>query len=156
MVDPVTVIGAATAAVGLFDKIADQVERFIEKRSAPAVPAEHRMVITQDKGDLVALNHGRETQRISGQDLASLPAPLLGHVSVIEKSMENHYRVWSSAYPQLALLDSPVQKAKVEAQLSDVIVGMKSDLDGILAFLESAGLHLDDHYLHVRQLVKDY
>jgi hypothetical protein len=156
LTDPITVIGAASAAVTLFDKIADQVERFIKKRPEPDVPHEYRMSIRQDRGDLVATQRGRETQRITGEDLAKLPKPLLDHVVVLEKSMQNHYAVWSSAYPQLALLDSPVQKAKVEAQLGDVIRSMKSDLDGILAFLESAGFHLDDHYLNIRYLVQNY
>ena len=156
MADPFTVISAATAAVTLFDKIADQVERFISKRPEPAVPPEHRMSIRQAEGDLIATEHGTETQRITRDDLAKLPKPLRDHVFVLENSMQNHYMVWSAAYPQLALLDSPVQKAKVEAQLGDVIRSMKSDLDGILAFLESAGFYLDDHYLHIRQLVQNY
>ena len=53
MADPFTVISAATAAVTLFDKIADQVERFISKRPEPAVPPEHRMSIRQAEGDLI-------------------------------------------------------------------------------------------------------
>ncbi|HEX2241416.1 MAG TPA: hypothetical protein VHJ82_09780 [Actinomycetota bacterium] len=158
MTDPIAVLSAAAAAVTLFDSIADQVERFIKKRPEPAVPPEYRMTIGEADGDLVATEHGREIQRITGEDLANrnLPQPILDHVLVLEKSMQNHYTVWSKLYPQLAVLDSPVQKAKVEAQLSDVITSMKSDLHGILAFLESAGLHLDDHYLHIRQVVQEY
>lgn len=156
MVDPVAVIGAATAAVGLFDKIADQVERFITKRPLSDVPAEHRMSIKEKNGAIVATEHGRETQRITGEDLNRLPTELLDHVRVYERSMTNHYTVWSSAYPELALLDSPIQKARVEGQLAGVVRAMKVDLDGILGFLESAGISLDDHYRHIRQLVNDY
>ena len=156
MVDPVTVISAATGAVALFDKIADQVERFITKRPKPDVPREHRMSIKASNGDIIATEHGHEIQRITAQDLEELPQELLRHVQVYERSMENHYGVWSKVYPQLALLDSQLQSAKVEAQLSEVIRSMKGDLDGVLGFLESAGLWLDDHYLHIRQLVRDY
>jgi hypothetical protein len=153
--DPMTTITAATAAIGLFDKIADQIERFIQKRPEPAVPPEHRMTIAEDDGDIVAREHGKEVQRIHAQDLSKLPQPLLNHVTVLEESMENHYNVWSATYPQLALMDG-VQKAKVEAQLKAIIRSMKGDLDGILTFLEMAGLQLDDHYWHIRALVKDY
>lgn len=156
MVDPVTAISAATAAVSLFDKIADQVERFITKSPEPEVPKRHRMSIESRGEALVATDHGQEVQRITAEDLEELPTELLNHVQVFERSMENHYTVWSKTYPQLALLDSPVQKAKVEAQLAEVIRAMKVDLDGILGFLESAGMWLDDHYLHIRQLVRDY
>lgn len=151
-----TAIAAAAAAVTLFDKIADQVERFITKRLEPDLPVEHRMLIEEEDGDIVVTEHGQETQRITGDDLAKLQPGLLNHVQVYEQSMENHYSVWSKSYPQLALLDSPIQHARVEAQLEQVIRAMKVDLEGILGFLESAGLYLDDHYLHIRQLVREY
>lgn len=147
-------------AKGLADilTIADQVERFIEKRREPAVPPEYRMTIGEADGDLVAREHDREIQRITGEDLANrnLPQPILDHVLVLEKSMQNHYALWSKLYPKLAAADGPLQEAKVEVQLSGVIKSMKSDLHGILAFLESAGLELDDHYLHIRQVVEEY
>jgi hypothetical protein len=117
MTDPIAVLSAAAAAVTLFDSIADQVERFIKKRPEPAVPPEYRMTIGEADGDLVAREHGEEIQRITGEDLAkrNLPQPILDYVLVLEKSMQNHYTVWSMLYPQLAVLDSPVQKATVEA-----------------------------------------
>jgi DNA polymerase I-like protein with 3'-5' exonuclease and polymerase domains len=156
MVDIATItaaIGAATSAVGLFDKMADQIERFITKRPKPAVPKEHRLKIEKSGGDIVATSHGQEVQRITAQDLAQLPESQLKHIQVLEHSMENHYAVWAQVYPQLALMDSPVQKAKVEQQLRGIVGGMKGDLEGILSFLESCGIHLDDHYMHVRHLV---
>ena len=156
MVDMATItaaIGAATSAVGLFDRIADQIERFITKRPEPDVPKEHRLKIERVGSDIVARSHGQVVQRITAQDLGKLPESQLKHIKVLEKSMENHYAVWSQAYPQLALMDSPVQKAKVEQQLRGIVGGMKNDLEGILSFLESSGIHLDDHYMHVRHLV---
>jgi hypothetical protein len=157
MIDIVTVttaIGAATSAVNLFDKIADQIERFISKSSEPSVPKEHRMKIEELEGAIVSKFHGQEHQRITADDLKKLPELQLRHISVLEKSMENHYRIWVKIYPELALIDSPVQKAKVEQQLENIIRNMKGDFEGILSFLESCGLHLDDHYMHIRHLVR--
>ena len=67
--------------------------------------------------------------------------------------MEAHYQIWESVYPQLASLDSPVQRARVDQQLTQVIRDMRKDLDGILSFLQLSGLYLDDHYMHIRHLV---
>lgn len=156
MVDIATItaaISAATSAVGLFDKMADQIERFITKKPEPGVPKEHRLKIERSGTDIVASSHGQVVQRITAQDLEKLPASQLKHINVLEQSMENHYAVWSQVYPQLALMDSPIQKAKVEQQLRGIVGGMKGDLEGILSFLESCGVHLDDHYMHVRHLV---
>jgi hypothetical protein len=158
MVDIATItaaIGAATSAVGLFDKIADQIERFITKRPEPAVPQQYRMQIAEEGDAIVARERGNVTQRITAEDLQKLPESQLRHVSALEKSMENHYAVWEKVYPQLALLDSPIQKAKVETQLEGIIQDMKGDLEGILSFLESCGLQLDDHYMHVRHLLRN-
>ncbi|GMV49809.1 MAG: hypothetical protein L6Q34_12630 [Nitrospira sp.] len=156
MVDIATIIaaiGAATSAIELFDKMADQIERFITKRPTPDVPKEHRLKIEKSDADIVASSHGQVVQRITAQDLVNLPPSQLQHIKVLEQSMENHYAVWSQVYPQLALMDSPVQKARVEQQLRGIVVGMKGDLEGILSFLESCGIHLDDHYMHIRHLV---
>jgi hypothetical protein len=157
MTDVATVtaaISAATAAVGLFDKIADQVQRFITKQPEPDVPREHRMRIEESDGDIVARTRGgAELQRITAADLQNLPEAQLRHITVLERSMENQYKVWEKVYPDLALLDSPVQKARVEQQLEGVVRDMGKDLEGILSFLESCGVHLDDHYMHIRHLV---
>jgi len=148
-----TAIGAATSAVGLFDKIADQIERFLTKAPEPGVPREHRLKIEGEENALVVRSEGRVVKRITANDLEKLPESQLRHVKTLEKSMENHYAVWSEVYPQLAIIDSPVSKARVNAQLKEIISGMKQDLNGILSFLEASGIQLDDHYSHIRQLV---
>lgn len=148
-------LSAAASALGLFDKIADQVERFITKSPAPEIPREH-MTIDATGQTLVVKEHGQTTQTITAQQLQNLPADQLRHVKVFEQSMENHYRIWESVYPQLALLDSPIQKARVEQQLGGIVRDMKGDLEGVLSFLESCGLYLDDHYLRIRHLVSRY
>lgn len=147
-------LGAATSAVGLIDKVADQVERFMTKRSEPMVPKEHRFTIEKQGDAIVSKYHGQERQRITAQDLQKLPEATLRHIKVLEQAMENHYSIWAAAYPQLALAVDPIAKAKTEQQLKSVIVGMKGDLEGILNFLEQSGLYLDDHYLHIRDVVR--
>lgn len=147
-------ISAASAAVGLIDKIADEIERFITKKPAPLVPKEHPVKIEKKGDSLVEFAHGKEVRRITPDDLRKLPEDQLQHITVLERSMQNHYRIWSKVYPELALMDSPVQKARVEAQLDEVIRGMRKDLLGILSFIESCGLYLDDHYMNIRELVK--
>lgn len=159
MVDIATVtaaLAAASSAIGLFDKIADQVERFITKEPEPSTPPEHRMKIEGSGDKIVATDHSREVWVITGADLEKLPAEQLRHITVYENSMQKHYGVWASVYPTLATLDSPVQKARVEQQLGQVIKDMKKDLEGILGFIESSGMYLDDHYMHIRDLVSGY
>jgi hypothetical protein len=61
MIDIATInatIGAATSAIGLFDKIADQIERFVTKQPEPNVPKEHRRKIEKSGNDIVQISHG--------------------------------------------------------------------------------------------------
>ena len=156
MVDIATItaaIGAATSAVGLIDKVADQIDRFLTKRPDPAIPKEHRLKIEREGNAIVSKYHGQEHQRITGEDLQKLPEAELRHIKVLEQAMENHYSIWAAVYPQLALAVDPIAKAKTEQQLKGIIGGMKADLEGILRFLERSGLHLDDHYMHIRDVV---
>ena len=146
-------ISAAAAGVGLIDKIADQLERFLTDKPDPAVPEEHRLRIEGSDSEIVARSHGQVVQRIAAEDLERLPEQQLRHITVLEKSMENHYALWVAVYPQRNASPDPVVNAKVEQQLKGIVSDMADDLNGILSFLESCGLYLDDHYLHIRHLV---
>lgn len=154
--DPVSliaVIEAAMAGLGLIDKIGDQVSRFLTKSEDPIIPVKHRAKIERDGDAIVQKRHGVEYQRITADDLQKLPEDALRHIKVLEQSMENHYAVWATVYPQLALEVDPIAKARTEQQLRGIIVAMKGDLVGILDFLSQAGLELDDRYSHIRDAV---
>ena len=154
MVDFATItaaIGAATAGVGLIDKIGDQVSRFLTKRETPV---EHRAKIERDGDAIVQKRYVVESGRITYSDLQKLPEADLRHIKVLEQSMGNHYAIWASVYPQLALAVDPIAKARTEQQLKGIIVAMKGDLVGILDFLLQAGLNLDDHYRNIRDVVE--
>lgn len=151
-----TAITAATSAVGLIDAIWDQVDRFLTGRSEPAVPKEHRQKIELPDNALMSKKpDSTACQRIiSAEDLQKLPELTLRHVQVLEASMNNHYAVWSAVYPHLALMIDPIAKAQTEQRLKSIVVNMKSDLDGIQQFLLDCGLHLDDHYMHIRSVAR--
>lgn len=148
-------IAAATSGVGLIDKIADQIERFMTKQPEPSVPKEHRMKIERDGDAIVSKYNGQENQKVTAEEMQKkMSEASLRHIKVLEQSMDNHYSVWAAVYPQLALSIDPIAKAKTEQQLRGVIRSMKGDLDGILGFIEESGLNLDDHYMHIRNLVQ--
>jgi hypothetical protein len=146
-------IGAAASAVGLVDKIADQLEYFLTDRPEPSVPMEHRLKIDRSNDTIVIRSGGKEIQRITGTDLQNLPEYQLLHIKVLERSMEDHYSIWAEVFPQLAFAADAVAKAKTKQQLRSIIADMKDDLNGILDFLTRCGVHLDDHYMYIRSLV---
>lgn len=147
------VIGAVGAAVGVVDKIAGQVRKFLEKRpdSEPEAPPSSEIKVVNQS--LVVKAQGKTIQTITAAELTKLPQQQLQYVKALEAAMDNHFAVWTAVYPELAL-KSGIERAKLNQELKQVLVAMKSDLEGVLSFLETCGVRLDDHYLHIRQLVK--
>ena len=149
-----TVVSGIISAIGLIDKISDQLEEFLSKKKKPFVPREHRMKIERRGSDIVAIERGREEpQIITAADLQNLPESQLRHIMVYETSMQKQYNLWAAVYPQRNASPDPLVNAKVDQQLKSIVSGMKADLNGILGFLESNKLRLDDHYMEIRDLV---
>jgi hypothetical protein len=146
-------IAAASAGVDLIDRIYYQVRRVINGTPEPTGPdPQHGQKIERQGDELVATGYG-PVQRITGADLAKLPPNQLRLIRAYEQSMENHVAVWEAVYPQLALETNKVTKAQDELRLKGIVRDMGRDLTGIIDFLESSGLQLEDHYLEIRALV---
>jgi hypothetical protein len=156
MIDIAAFITTATSVVGLFDLVADQVQRFIRKDAPAIVPPEHRMKIEREGDTLVSKDHGHVRQRITFSDFEKLPGDVLMHIRTLERSMQNYYAVWSAVYPTLSLETDPLKKAKIEISLKQEVMAMKNDLERILKFLEDCGFTLDDHYLGIRDTLMSY
>jgi hypothetical protein len=159
MVDPATItaiIGTVSAAVGLVDKVTDSFIKYKTGRGDP-VPKEHRMKITaaSDGKSLVGLEHGRETQRVTyDQLIVKMSNDDLRYIRALEKSMNVHFSIWEEVYPQLASESNPITKAKLKQQLDSIVDDMGNDLTKILGFVEMTGLYLDDHYQNIRHIAK--
>jgi len=150
------VLTLAGKAIDLFDKFAGQVGRFITKKAEPAQPKEYRYKVDGKNGALQVSRDGRNLQTITAHDLAKLPPDQLDHIRVLEKSMERHYNLWKSVYPKRNDSADPMVNAKVEQQLRDLVLEMKGDLTGIIDFLQSLGVYLDDHYVMMRNVIDRY
>jgi len=75
-------------------------------------------------------------------------------VSTYEASMNKYYARWKAVYAKKDSSQDPLVNAITEEQLTEQISKMKSELLGILSFLQKCGVHLDDHYMHIRYLVE--
>ena len=147
LVTATAVITAATSAVGLFDKVADQVVRFIRKQpDPPGPPKEFQYKVGGNGDELKVEAQGRTVQVIKGEDLKKLPADYYQHIQTLEASVQRYYDVWKQVYPHRDDGDL-VTNAKVNNQLQDLALKMKDDLTGIIDFLQSIGVMLDDHYM---------
>ena len=152
-----SVINATGVAVDLFDKIVSQIMAFIQKRPEKQVDlGEERwhLKIKAKNDQLVVTQDGRQIQVITADDLKNLPTDSLYLIQTFEETMQRNFRLWQAVYKKRDASPDALVNAQTDEQLTELVRKMKRDLTGIIDFLKQLGLHLDDHYMHVRHLVQ--
>jgi hypothetical protein len=162
MLTPVEIAAVVTAtkgAVELFDKLAGPIKKVIlgEPKFDQAEAKDQRWRFrVETEGKNVVVKEGDYTrQTITGAELSKLLGPQdLALVQTYERKMQDYFDLWTSVYAAKDMSQDPLVNAKTEAQLKKLIGNMQGELLGILSFLQRIGVHLDDHYMHVRSLVE--
>lgn len=146
------IITVTISTVGLLDKLYDPIYLFINKQPDAFDQPEHRFKIEGDSQKIVVKLWGKEKQRITADELKKLPRHHYDHIKTLEQSMQAHYRLWQRIYPKRNSSPDALENEKTDMQIRKLIVEMGKDLSGIIWFLESIGLQLDDHYKNIRHL----
>lgn len=102
------------------------------------------------EGNAIRIRRGEQVvETIAADDFERKLGPQnLQLIRMKEASMNNYFSVYTSVYPQLSIEVNPVTKAKLDLQLKQALDGMCSDWRNIVAFLNSCGFRLEDHYQH--------
>ena len=130
-----------------FDQISDEIEAAIENE--PVDPTHvHRFLIRRMGNDVVAYERMRV---LKPEELEQLPEDQRDLVRTYEKSMIKLSKEWKKIKLQDGAT-SPLEP-EVRHQQLDLLRTMKGDLVGVLDFLQTQGIYLDDHYAKVRHLV---
>ena len=160
MLTPVEIaalVAATKGTIDIFDKIAGQVKSVLLKRPKEAEGEEDRWrnKISAEGNDIVVKQTGRTIQTITGGQLASaLGSDDLALVRTYEQKMQQYFKRWQAIYAKKDSSQDPLVNVITEEQLTEQITKMKTELLGILSFLEHIGVHLDDHYMNIRHLVE--
>jgi hypothetical protein len=163
MLTPVEIAAVVTAikgAVDVFDKLARPIKRVLlpskeRYEQAEAKDQRWRFKIGAEGNDIVVREKGNVRQTVTGAQLAqTLNSNDLILVQTYERKMQEYFELWSKVYAAKDSSQDPQINAKTDLQLKKLVVQMRDELLGILKFLEQIGIHLDDHYMHVRSLVE--
>lgn len=161
MLTPAEIAALVTAtkgAVDLVDKFGGQLLSFLRRdpKVAEREVDQWRIKIDREGADIVVKQSGRTIQTVTHEDLAKRLQPTdLSLVRTYEKKMNEYFALWRSVYDEKDSSADPLVNAKIDAQLQKLVLKMRGELLGILTFLEQVGVHLDDHYLSIRNLVQD-
>jgi hypothetical protein len=152
------IVAATKGAVDIFDKVAGQIRTVLAKRPKEA-EEEHdqwRFKISPEGEEIIVKQEDRTVQTVTAEELSNvLNQSDLDLVKTYETSMNKYFGRWKAVYAKKDASQDPLVNAITEEQLTEQIIKMKSELLGILSFLEKCGVHLDDHYMNIRHLVED-
>ncbi|ROZ75683.1 hypothetical protein [Ramlibacter sp. WS9] len=160
MLSPVEIaalIAATKGAVDIFDKIAGQIKTVLTKRPKEAEGDDDRwrFKVRPEGTAIVVKQEDRTVQTVTAAELSKVLSPAdLELVQTYEQSMNKYFARWKAVYAKKDASQDPLVNAITEEQLTEQIVKMKGELVGIIDFLKRCGVMLDDHYMHVRQLVE--
>jgi hypothetical protein len=143
----------AISALGYLDKLYDPVYLFINKRADPFDQPEHRFKIEGDSQKIVVKLWGKKIQTITARDLKKLCSVHYEYIKTLEQSMKGHYESWQRIYPKRNSSPDKLKNEETDKEIGRLILNMEEDLIGIITFLQSIGLHLDDHYMNIRHLI---
>lgn len=137
-------------AIGLFDKLYPRLTRIL----TGAEPTKEPSIRIEKRGEeLVAKKDGSVRKTVTYQELMQRLTPEdVRYIQMYESSIKNYEAQIEQVYPQLALL-GPIEKAQTEVRLKHMVQAIKKDLLGILGYIETIGLDLEDHYARTRDLI---
>jgi hypothetical protein len=152
------IVSATKGAVDIFDKVAGQIKTVLTKRPKEAEGSDDRWryKIRTEGSSIVVKQEERTVQTVTADQLANILSKSdLELIQAYEANMNKYFSRWKAVYAKKDASEDPLVNAITEEQLTDQIVKMKSELLGILGFLQKCGVNLDDHYMHIRHLVED-
>ena len=76
------------------------------------------------------------------------------HINIFQDLLDDSYSQWEKLYRQRRKETNPTKIEKLDQKIRGIVADMQESLDRIFSFLGSAGLHLDDHYLEFRHVIK--
>jgi len=148
----------AGTAVSIIDKVYTQFVKFKTHSEVAPSPSAAGVAIVNDKQnkEISATLAGATVQAVSYSSLAEKLNPTdLDYIRTKERALSNYYKIWSKAYPEIALIASPMERATEETRMAGLTDKMGCELADILDFLEARfGLALDDHYAAIRQIAR--
>jgi hypothetical protein len=156
-VELAALVAATKGSIDVFDKFAGQIRSVLLRRPKEEAGTEDRwkFKVGSDKNNIIVTQNKNVRQTITGDELASKLNPShLVLVKTFEDKMEYDFRIWSSVYKSKDASQDPEVNAKTDEQLRRLVLKMKKELLGILDFLQHIGIHLDDHYMHIRYLIE--
>jgi hypothetical protein len=139
------------------DNVYVSVSISINGKARTSEQKEHSVKIVREDGKIVTKCPHEKDRTITGDQLKNLPPAKFEYIDELRRSMDKHHRKWERIIkltPNRS--QSKSKKAETDKELLKIVLKISYYFNGIVMFLKSIGLNLDDHYRKTRQLLETY
>jgi hypothetical protein len=133
----------------LIDDFTPELEAFVEGRPEPTAPGEFRSRAEQVANTLNLVEPGYTSKLIDAQDLEQLDGNAQMLIRSYERTMKELFERWTELKPKRVAVD-PVIRDGARSESDLIRRELCAELTELLRFIESLGMSLQDHYMHVR------
>src|SRR5437867_996564 len=150
-IDAAVHINAVGNAFRIIDDFEPQVKAFVTGSPEPDQPVTHSWRAEQVQSSIRLVEPGGARELISANDFERLDANAQKLIRSYERTMKELFERWTELKPKRIAQD-PETRQDARAQSDDVRRELCEELRGLLGFIESMGMSLQDHYAHVRYI----
>jgi hypothetical protein len=137
----------------IIDDFSTEVKEFVTGRPEPPSAAQFSVRAVQDHAVVTFMSAAGPRQVITAADFERLDADALKLIRAYERTMKKLFERWTELKPKRFAEDPEIRReAREEAE--EVRRGLCEELTGLLGFIESMHMSLDDHYYHVRHICR--
>lgn len=144
-------INAVGNAFRIIDDFEPQAKAFMAGSPEPEKAAAHSWRAEQVEASIRLVEPGRQRELITAKDLAQLDTDAQKLIRAYERTMKELFERWTELKPKRVAQDLETRREARE-ESDGVRRDLCQELNGLLGFIESMGMSLQDHYAHVRYL----
>jgi hypothetical protein len=144
-------INAIGNAFRIIDDFEPQVSAFIQGAPEPEQPTVHSVRAEQVHESIHLIDPGGTRVLITVGDFERLDANAQKLIRAYERTMKELFERWTELKPKRIAQDQETRR-EARAESDDIRRELCGELNGLLGFIESMGMSLQDHYAHVRYI----
>lgn len=144
-------INAVGNAFRIIDDFGPQVKAFVAGSPEPEVAVVHSWRAEQVETSIRLIEPGGARELITATDRERLDADAQKLIRAYERTMKDLFERWTELKPKRVAQD-PETRREARELSDEVRRELCQELNGLLGFIESMGMSLQDHYAHVRHI----
>jgi hypothetical protein len=144
-------INVVANALRIIDDFQPQVNAFVTGTPEPEKEVVYSYRAKQEEASITLVEPSGARQIVTAQDLEKLDPSAQKLIRAYERTIKELFERWTELKPKRIAEDEETRR-EARDKSDDVRRELCCELNGLLGFIESMGMSLRDHYVHVRYI----